>query len=113
MNLQDQFQRQLATRDWYRPRAATAADLGSFKPDQQCHTNVARWLTLHPHHFLVRGWQVQLNAFVARLIIDTGTEKIDITLDVARYQLRFLPFHGPDEAFWRLPQEVPRFAPAP
>lgn len=110
MNPLDQLLLQLAARDWYRPRAATAADLGSFRPDEHCHTNVARWLTLYPHHFPVRGWQVQLNAFSGHSIIDTGTEKIDITIRAARYRLRFLPFRGPDEAFWRLQQEVPRFA---
>ena len=110
MTLLDQLQKQLVARDWYQPRRATVADLGSFRPDQHSHTNVARWLALRPQHSAVRGWQIHLDAFRGYSIIDTGTEKVDITTHIARYRLRFLPFRGPDEVFWRLQQEVPRFA---
>ncbi len=103
-----ELQQQLVAGDWYKPRPATAADLGSFEPGQHSHTNVARWLTLYPHHSPVRGWQVHLDVFRGHSIIDTGGERIDITPSIARYRLRFLPFRGSDEAFWRLQQEVPR-----
>ena len=104
------LQRQLAAKDWYRPRAAKIADLGSFQPGQHSHTNVARWLALYPHHSPVRGWQVHLDVFLGYSIIDTGAEKVDITPQPARDGLRFLPFRGSDEAFWGLQQEVPRLA---
>src|SRR6266567_2130748 len=92
-------------------RIADEADLSGFPVKaNDCHMNVARWVTVNTGHFHVRGWLVTESCggyiFDKHSVVGVGAALLDITPRSDQFVRRFLLFEGTPEEFELLQAQV-------
>jgi hypothetical protein len=96
-------------------RIADEADLSGFPVEaNDCHMNVARWVSVNAGHIHVQGWLVTESCggyiFDKHSVVGIGATLLDITPRSDQFVRQFLLYEGAPEEFERRQAQVIGFS---